>query len=124
MKTISGDRANNPFAFVLFMMLINILYELFFLLELCAPIKVHILFAKQFYWHVIDGIDFFFQYDGLKKRVNARIALKEGMLGNEKRDTATSETVGILADHVISHDLYVTPISPQQKVTHDMCFGT
>ena len=99
-------------------------YERFSFLKLRAPIEVHILFAKQFYRHVIDRIDFFLQYDGLEESVNTRIALKKSMLGYEKGYTATSETIGVFAYHIVSHNLYVTPVGAQQKVAHDMGLRT
>ena len=84
-------------------------------LELGTPIEIYILLAKQLNGHVIDGVDLIFQHDGTEQRVDTGISLQKGVLGNEKRDAALSETFCILAYHVVAHNLYVATVGTQQK---------
>ena len=55
----------------------------------------------------------FFQYDGLKQRVDTREALLVSVLGNEERNASPAQAFGVLVNHVVTHYLYIRPIVSQ-----------
>ena len=47
--------------------------------------------------------------------------LHEGVLRYQERNTALADTLCILGDHVVTHNLDVTTVAFQQVFTHKVC---
>ena len=103
-KTRSGLKANKPFI----------------LLQLCASVEIDILFCQQLDGHIVDRAHFLSQHNGLEQRVYTAEALLIAVLGNDERDASLAQTLGVLGNHVVAHNLYVAAVVAQQPFADDV----